>query len=161
MDVELTFEATCGKVTFGDTKEGGPLATRMRPEFRSDKKGDNGILVNSQRQRAAAAWGRKARWVDCSGMVDGKRYGYAMFDAPGNLRHPQTWHARTYGLCAINPFGLRAFTRDKKANGDWTIEAGQSATLRYRIYFHTGDIKAAAVDARWNDYADPPKASWK
>ena len=161
LDFDLTFEAKYGKVTFGDTKEGGPLATRMRPEFRADKKGDNGILVNSQGQQAGAAWGRKARWVDCSGMVEGNRYGFAMFDAPGNLRHPQTWHARTYGLCAINPFGLRAFPAGKKANGDWTIEAGQSATMRYRIYLHTGDAKAADVDARWNDYAQPPKAVWK
>ncbi len=161
LDIELTFEAKYGKVTFGDTKEGGPLATRMRPEFRSDKKGAEGIMVNSQGQQAKAAWGQKARWVDCSGMVGGKRYGFAMFDAPGNLRHPQTWHARTYGLCAINPFGLRAFPGGKKANGDWTIEAGQSATMRYRIYFHTGEAKDAGVDARWNDYAQPPKATWK
>ncbi len=162
MDIELMFEAKYGKVTFGDTKEGGPLATRMRPELRADKKGDNGILVNSQGQQADKAWGRKARWVDCSGMVEGKRYGFAMFDAPGNLRHPETWHARTYGLCAVNPFGLHDFPGGKGGpRGDWTIEAGKSATLRYRIYFHTGDSKQAGVDARWNDYAEGPKATWR
>ncbi len=161
MDIELTFKATCGKVTFGDTKEGGPLAMRTRPEFRSDKRGDKGVVINSQGNQGGAAWGKKARWVDCSGMVAGKRYGLAMFDAPGNLRHPQTWHARTYGLCAINPFGLHHFNKTKGHEGDWTIEAGQSATMRYRIYFHAGDAKAAGVEARWNDYAKPPKATWK
>jgi len=161
MDFELTFEAKYGKVTFGDTKEGGPLATRMRPEFQADKNGDKGILVNSQGQQADKAWGCKARWVDCSGMVEGKRYGYAMFDSAENLRHPETWHARTYGLLAVNPFGLHDFPGDKKTKGDWTIEAGKSATLRYRIYFHDGDAKESGVDARWNDYAQPPAVRWK
>ncbi len=162
LDVELTFEAKYGKATFGDTKEGGPLAIRMRTEFQADKKGDNGILVNSQGQQADKAWGQKARWVDCSGMVEGKRYGLAMFDAPDNLRHPETWHARTYGLLAVNPFALRDFPGGKGGpSGDWTIEVGKSATLRYRIYFHTGDAKQAGVDARWTDYAEPPAVRWK
>ena len=162
MDFELTFEAKYGKVTFGDTKEGGPLAVRMRTELRADKKGDNGILVNSQGRQGEAAWGQKANWVDCSGMVEGKRYGFAMFDSAENLRHPETWHARTYGLCAVNPFGLHEFPGGKGGpSGDWTIEAGKSATLQYRIYFQAGDAKQAGIDARWNDYAQPPKAVWK
>jgi hypothetical protein len=162
IDFELTFEAKYGKVTFGDTKEGGPLAVRMRTELQADSKGDNGILVNSQGQQAEKAWGQKAKWVDNSGMVEGKRYGFAMFDAPENLRHPETWHARTYGLCAVNPFALRDFPGGKGGpSGDWTIEAGKSATLRYRIYFHAGDAKQAGVDARWSDYAEPPAARWK
>jgi len=162
IDFELTFEAKYGKATFGDTKEGGPLAVRMRTELQADKKGDNGILVNSQGQQGEAAWGQKAKWVDNSGLVEGKRYGFAMLDAPENLRHPETWHARTYGLCAVNPFGLHDFPGGKGGpSGDWTIEAGKSATLRYRIYFHTGDAKEAGVEARWTDYAEPPKATWK
>jgi hypothetical protein len=162
MDFELTFEAKYGKVTFGDTKEGGPLAVRMRTELQADNKGDNGILVNSQGQQGEKAWGQKANWVDCSGLVGGKRLGLAMFDAPGNLRHPETWHARTYGLCAVNPFALRDFPGGKGGpSGDWTIEAGKSATLRYRIYFHAGDAKQAGVNARWTDYAEPPAARWK
>jgi len=161
LDVELTFEAKYGKVTFGDTKEGGPLAVRVRPEFQADKGGDKGVLVNSRGQEGQKAWGQKAKWVDCSGMVEGKRYGLAMFDAPDNLRHPETWHARTYGLLAVNPFALHDFPGDKKTRGDWTIEAGKSATLRYRFYFHPGHAEQAGVDARWTDYAQPPKATWK
>jgi hypothetical protein len=162
LDFELTFEAKYGKATFGDTKEGGPLAVRMRTELQADTKGDNGILVNSEGQEGEKAWGQKANWVDCSGLVGGKRLGLAMMDAPGNLRHPETWHARTYGLCSVNPFALRDFPGGKGGpSGDWTIEAGKSATLRYRIYFHAGDAKQAGVEAKWQDFADPPKATWK
>ena len=160
LDMDLTFRATAGKVVFGDTKEGGLCATRMRTELQADAKGSQGRLVNSEAQAADDAWGKKALWVDCSGLVDGKRIGYAIFDAPGNLRHPATWHARTYGLVTANPFGLNAF--DKNAEkGNFTLEAGKEMTQRYRLYFHAGDEKEARVAERFADFADPPKATWK
>ena len=160
LDLELTFRAAYGKVVFGDTKEGGLCATRMRPEFRADKRGANGRLVNSEGQAGDAAWGKPAKWVDCSGEVDGKRLGYAIFDTPGNPRYPTTWHARTYGLLTANPFGLKSFDR-KSPKGDFTIEADKECTFRYRIYFHAGDEKSADVAGRFADYAEPPAAAWK
>jgi hypothetical protein len=160
LDVELAFQAKYGPVVFADTKEGGLIATRMREEFQGDKKGASGRLVNSEGQAGEAAWGKKALWVDASGMVDGKRYGYAIFDGAENLRHPQTWHARTYGLLSVNPFGLSSFDK-KAAKGDWTLEDGKTQTFRYRIYFHPGDEKDAKVAQRCGDYTDPPKATWK
>jgi len=160
LDLELTFRAAYGKVVFGDTKEGGLCATRMRPEFRADKRGANGRLVNSEGLSGGAAWGKPAKWVDCSGEVDGKRLGFAIFDTPGNPRYPTTWHARTYGLLTANPFGLKSFDR-KSPKGDFTIEADKECTFRYRIYFHAGDEKSADVAGRFADYAEPPAAAWK
>ena len=161
LDLEVRFIAKYGQVEFGDTKEGGLCATRMRPEFRHDKKyGKDGKLVNDQGQLGGAAWGKKAAWVDASGTVDGKRLGFAIFDAPTNLRHPTTWHARTYRLLTANPFGLSYFTR-KKERGEYTLDAGKELVFRYRIYFHVGDEKAGQVAARYGDYATPPKAAWR
>ena len=157
LDLEIAFEAKYGAVKFGDTKEGGICATRMRPELRHDRKG---LLVNDSGQKGGAAWGKKATWTSASGEVDGKRCGFAIFDHPGNLRHPTTWHARTYGLLTANPFGLSYFTR-KKEQGDYTLEADKELVFRYRIYFHLGDEKAGQVAARYADYATPPKAEWK
>jgi len=161
LDLDLAFEATYGKVEFGDTKEGGLCAARMRPEFRADGKGGaKGRLVNSNAQIGKGAWGQKADWVDASGPVGGRTIGFAIFDHPGNLRHPTTWHARTYGLLTANPFGLSHFT-GKREKGDYTLEAGKTLRQRYRVYFHTGDEKEAKVDDRWADFAHPPKATWK
>ncbi len=161
LDMDLAFEAKYGEVEFGDTKEGGLCATRMRPEFRHDGKGGaKGRLVNDQGQTGGDAWGKKAAWVDANGPVDGKRLGYAIFDHPENLRHPTTWHARTYGLLTANPFGLSHFTRGKE-NGDYTLGEGKTLRQRYRIYFHRGDEKAANVAERWGDFGKPPRATWK
>ena len=159
LDLQITLKAAYGKVLLGDTKEGGLCSVRMRPEFRV-RGGDAGRLVNAQGDSGDAAWGKPAAWVDCSGLVGGRRLGMAIFDAPGNLRHPTTWHARTYGLLTANCFGLSHFTRGKQ-RGDCTLEAGEERTWRYRIYFHEGDEAAAKVAARFADYAHPPTATWK
>ena len=161
IDLEIVCEAKYGKVLFGDTKEGGMCAVRTRPEFRPDGKGNNGRVINSEGDSAKAAWGKKATWVDSSGEIDSKRLGLAIFDGPGNLRHPTTWHARTYGLITANPFGLSHFLRGQKKRGDFTLEAGKTQTWRYRVYFHAGDEKQARVADRYADYAAPPKATWK
>ena len=162
LDLEVKFIARYGAVKFGDTKEGGICAVRTRPEMRDDKKfGDkDGRLINANGETGGGAWGKKATWNDTSGTCDGKRVGIAIFGTPGNLRHPTTWHARTYGLLTANPFGLSHFTR-KKEQGDHTLPEGQELVFRYRIYFHPGDEKEGGVAARYADYASPPKASWK
>jgi hypothetical protein len=160
IDIEVAFQAKYGKVVFGDTKEGGICSTRMRSEFRADKDGAEGRLVLSTGQTGDPAWGKRADWCDMSGMVGGKRYGYAIFDTPGNLTFPTRWHARTYGLVSTNPLAVAAFEKGAPKN-EVTLEAGKEMTFRYRLYFHAGDEKAANVAARYADYADPPKATWK
>jgi hypothetical protein len=84
--------------------------------------------------------------------VDGKIVGIAIFDDPGNPRHPTTWHVRDYGLFAANPFGLHEFEKRPAHTGDFTIPAGQSATFRYRFYLHEGDEKEARVAEMYEDY---------
>jgi hypothetical protein len=159
LDLEVAYQAKYGQVVFGDTKEGGPCAARVRQEFVSEK-GGRGRLVNAQGLAGAALWGKKSEWVDCSGPVEGKTCGFAIFDTPGNLRYPTRWHSRPYGLHAPNSFGAAAFEKGAE-RGDYTLEAGKNLTLRWRLYFHAGDEKEGQVAARYADYAEPPKAEWK
>ena len=161
IDLEVVFQAKYGKVVFGDTKEGGLCSTRMRSELRGDKEGAEGRLVLSTGAAGeTAVWGKRADWCDASGMVGGKRYGYAIFDTPGNLTFPTRWHARGYGLVSTNPFAVAAFEKGAPKN-EVTLDEGKEMTFRYRLYFHPGDEKAAGVAARYADYADPPKVTWK
>jgi hypothetical protein len=71
----------------------------------------------------------------------GEDVGIAIFDHPKNLRHPTYWHARHYGLLAAHPFGLREFTHDRHQDGSYTIAAGGSLKLRYRVLIHHGDFE--------------------
>ena len=150
IDFTLSFTPTGDKVTFGDTKEAGLCAVRVKKSI-SDKP----TLTNSRGQSGEKAiWGKPAEWCDLSGPVDGKTYGVAVLDHPKNPRHPATWHAREYGLLAANIFGLHDFDpKVKKGTGDFTIESGKTVTFRYRVVIHTGDAKGAKLDEKFRAYA--------
>ena len=111
-------------------------------------------MVNSNgAEGEKGVWGKRANWVDYDGKVNGEELGVAIFDHPQNLRHPTYWHARGYGLFAANPFGIKEFTRDPHQDGSYTLPAGGSLVLRYRVLIHHGDYRQAKVAQAYQDYA--------
>ena len=162
LDFDITLKATVDDVLFGDTKE-GTMALRLCPSLsmNSSKSGVNtgastGHAFNSNGIRDHDIWGKHANWVCYYGPdPQGNSVGVAIFSHPTNLRSPTTWHARDYGLFAVNPFGLHDFEPEQPAGaGDYTIKKGGSLTLRYRFYFAKGQPKPEALDARFNDYSN-------
>ena len=150
--IDCTFTLIADKgvaVKLGDTKE-GTFAIRVV----------NGLtepglkMVNSEGKVGVdQIWGKRANWVDYSGEVDGESVGIAIFDNPANIKHPTYWHARDYGLFAVNPFGEHDFYHDPKRDGSVTIPRGHSLTLRYRVLIHHGDATEAQVAEAWRRYA--------
>lgn len=152
LDYEVTLLATHGRVVLGDTKE-GTMAIRMHPALRLRGKVAAGRAINSEGVQGRAVWGKRARWIDYWGPIGSRVLGVAILDHPSNLRHPTWWHARDYGLCAANPFGIHHFEDREKGAGDHEIPAGGSLTLRYRFVFHEGDAEQADVEAHWRAFA--------
>jgi hypothetical protein len=158
-DFDITLQAPSDRpVVFGDTKE-GTMAVRVAETMRLKHKNapGQGHIVLSTGAREEEAWGKRADWCDYYGPVQSgsaapETLGIAIFDHPGNPRHPTTWHVRDYGLFAANPFGLHDFEKKPKGAGDMTIAAGQSATFRYRFYIHRGDEKQARVAEHYQEY---------
>ncbi len=154
IDFEVTIKASHGAVTLGDTKE-GTLAIRLNEAMRltrRDKTRGSGRIVNSEGVQDGATWGKRAKWVDYSGTVDGRVVGVAIFDHPSNPQHPTWWHVRDYGLFAANPYGVHDFEKKPAGTGDVVIPEGQSLTYRYRLYFHAGDEKAGGVAERYAEF---------
>ncbi len=113
---------------------------------------DGQFLSLSRRGRS----GLEAQALDdraASGEIVGKRYGYAIFDHPSNLRHPVYWHSRTYGLLGTNPFAIQSFDRKAEEKGGYTLDEGKELTLRYRVLFHVGDEKEGKVAEFYAEYA--------
>ena len=111
-------------------------------------------MVNSEGKVGVdEIWGKRANWVDYSGEVDGESLGIAIFDNPANIKHPTYWHARDYGLFAVNPFGEHDFYHDPKRDGSVMIVKGESLTLRYRVLIHHGDAAEAQIAAAYTRYA--------
>lgn len=132
VDVEATFTASYGDVHFGNTKEAGPLGIRVNEEMRADRTGG---FVNAYGARnEAECWGRPASWCDYSGMIEGKKYGIAVFDNEDNERYPTTWHIRNYGLFAANNLYFK---------GGVDIPRHYALTYRYRICFYEDQTNTA------------------
>jgi hypothetical protein len=148
--------ASEGDVHFGDTKE-GTMAIRVRTPLQlKDSSGSNGAaghIRTSEGLTDAEAWGKRARWVDYFGEVEGAAVGVAIFDHPENLRHPARWHARDYGLFTANPFGVKHFTGNDSEPGGYTLPVGEDLTLRYRFVFHGGDVDVGVLDSQWKAWA--------
>jgi len=155
-DFEITLHASNGDVVFGDTKEGS-MAMRLNESMRLErkKKKAEGHIINSEGVQDGETWGKRAKWCDYYGPVNGKTVGVAIFDHPQNPRYPTWWHVRDYGLFAANPFGRHDFEKlsDKEA-GNLKLAAGKDLTFRYRFYLHEGDEKQAKVAERYAEYSN-------
>lgn len=151
IDFDIALIATEGEVKFGDTKE-GTFGVRVPTVMDVDSK-KGGKIVNSEGLVDGATWGKPAAWVDYHGPIDEEVVGVAILNHPQSFRYPTTWHVRTYGLFAANPFGLHDFTGDKAQDGSYTLPAGEKLTFRYRVILHEGDEKAAGIAEQFSKYA--------
>ena len=149
IDFTIKIMATQEPVTFGDIKD-GLFSTRIAGTMKVDS---GGTLVNNLGQKNAAAWGMPAEWIDNFGPLGGETVGLAMFSHPSNFRHPTRWHVRNYGLLCANPFGDTQFPKADIKQSSYTIAAGESLTLRYRVYLHRGDTQAGKVAEAYEAFA--------
>lgn len=149
IDFDITLTAP-EKVVFGDTKEGA-FAIRLADAL--TEKSGSGKMVNAEgKQGMAAIWGKRSSWADYSGVIDGEKLGIAIFDHPSNPGYPVHWHARDYGLFAVNPWGQHAF--DPAAPEAHTaLPAKGSLRFRWRVVIHAGDTATAHVAELYQEFA--------
>ncbi len=150
IDFATTLKAPHGDVVFRDDKE-GLLAFRIRPEIEGRRAG---VLTNARGEQGERnVYGTPAPWMDYSGPIEGHGHrGIAVFDHPGNFRNGY-WHVRDYGLAAINPFGRRQ-VGGRDEDGSYTLAEGESLTLRYRVYVHSGDVEEADVAGQYARFVE-------
>ena len=153
LDFEITIKATAGPVIFGDTKE-GMFGVRVASSMDVDRK-LGGRITNAEGLNDARAWGKASPWVDYTGPVQGKTVGITIMNHPRSFRYPTTWHVRTYGLFAANPFGWHDFGLGK--TGEYTLEAGHELWFGYRVILHEGKTDPSRIAEAFEDYKDPPR----
>lgn len=92
------------------------------------------ILNSENAAEVAAAHGRRARWCDYSGKLDGgadKKGGITLLDHPDNERHPSPFYVFDRGELQ---FLQAAFLFDSP----YVMRPGQILHLRYGAYVHEG-----------------------
>ena len=156
IDIAIDLVATHGAIELADMKDAG-LSIRVPESIRVDSK-LGGEIVNSEGDRNAGAWAKRANWVDYHGPIDGKTYGVAFLSHPSTFRHPSPWHVRTYGLFTANPFGLKSLGLQKESAAI-SLKPGDRIALRYRLLFHRGDEQQADIASVYKVYADSTPAA--
>lgn len=119
--------------------------------------GATGVYRTSEGKVGDTAWGTRGKWCELSGTTpDGKPETIAVLDHTGNPNYPTYWHARDYGLFAVNPLGVHGF--DPKAPPlNFTLDKGKSATFHYMILFISGVVSPEALNHQSELFDAEPK----
>jgi hypothetical protein len=161
------------RVVFNDNKEGmiGIRVARQleqpadKPEVFTDASGkatavpklDNagvtGRYLSSEGHAGEDVWGTRGRWTMLTGRIGQEYVTVAILDHPGNPGYPTYWHARGYGLFAANPLGQKVFSGGKQSL-NFTLEARQSATFRYRILILSAAATPDDLESEYRRFID-------
>jgi hypothetical protein len=158
-------------VSFKDNKE-GMIAIRVtralehptdKPVVLSDAHGKStevpvmnnegvtGQYLTSEGVKGMDAWGKRAKWVALSGIVEGENVSLVILDHPENVGHPTYWHARGYGLFAANPLGQKVFSNGKEVL-DFGLKKGESVTFRFQIVVISGETTAEKIEQLYQKF---------
>jgi hypothetical protein len=123
------------------------FAVRVAPDVAA---AGGGQLVNAEGARGErGTFGKKSGWCDFSGprigWPGGTVEGIALMDHPANPWAPTPWFTRDYGFMSPTPFNF--------IDRDWSLAAGKSITLRYRVVLHAGDAREADVEALFREWS--------
>lgn len=116
-----------------------------------------GDYKNSESVIGQDVWGKKANWVCLDGKINGKDISVAIFDHPGNIDHPSYWHARGYGLFAVNPLGKEVFSNGKDSI-NLSLKKGEQVVFKYRIVIREGSkLTPAELNQYLNSFSKTAK----
>lgn len=158
IDRSSTLTAADIPVVFKDVKDGMfairvarelELPSKESSSFVDDKgnitkvspSGSNvtGMYYSSTGLKGDSVWSSKGPWAILTGKKQGKDITIGIIDHPSNVGYPAYWHARGYGLFAINPLGRKVFSNGKEEL-NFSLAPGQSTTFRYRTVIHSGTV---------------------
>lgn len=174
IDRITTLTAKDTTVVFKDVKDGF-LAIRVARELEMPSQQED-IFVDAQGNKTTVAkvnnegvtgryhgstglqgdsvWSSQGPWVMLKGVKDGKTITIAMIDHPANLGYPTYWHARGYGLFALNPLGRSVFSNGKDVL-NFSLKPGAAVTFRYRVVLASGqEITPAQMNALADNFGE-------
>jgi hypothetical protein len=171
IDRITTLTAQEDTVHFEDSKE-GMIAVRLRRELEhpddgsltviteqgvpSDEpvttnEGVTGQYLSSEGVTGTDAWGKRAKWVRLSGVVENDSVAVAIIDHPEKVGDPTCWHARGYGLFSANPLGQAVFSEGAEEM-NLSLARGESTTFRYRIVIHSDNLSPGQLDKLHDEF---------
>jgi hypothetical protein len=109
-----------------------------------------GRFINAQDQTGVENTNdKRAKWCAYTASADGKVVTVAMFDHPGNVRHPATWFTME------KPFAYISATLALHKE-PLRITAAEPLMLRYGVALWDGDVRTEQIEkaySRWVDWS--------
>jgi hypothetical protein len=171
IDYSVTLNAT-EDASFRDVKD-GMFAFRLarelelkydKPETLTDENGVamqektvsngrvSGSYTNKEGARDDAVWGKSSVWCAMTGTINGEAVTVAIMDHPSNFGYPGYWHARGYGLFALNSVARQAYVKDSEPL-NLRVLKGQSVTFRYRVAIGSKKLSAEQLNTLASEFA--------
>ena len=150
---------------FNDTKE-GMFAIRVSRELElpsdepvtlTDDHGDHvtveadnsglvsGDYLSSEGITGIDVWGTRARWMKLFGNYMDEKVALVIIDHKNNPGYPVYWHARGYGLFAVNALGQEVFSEGKEVM-NLSLKKGESTQFAYRMLVCSGAITGDEIE---------------
>jgi hypothetical protein len=118
-----------------------------------NNEGVTGRYYGSSGLQGDSVWSSQGPWVYLQGRKEGRTITIGMFDHPQNVGYPAYWHARGYGLFALNPLGRAIFSNGKETL-NFTLQPHTAVTFRYRVVVASNQkMNAAEMNALANDFS--------
>ena len=115
--------------------------------------GATGVYRTSAGITGDAVWSTRGNWCILTGNTPAnKTETIAILSHPDNPGGEPYWHARGYGLFAVNPLGAHIFD-PKAAPFNFTITQGASVTFRYRVLILSAPATVDAMNAAEKAFA--------
>lgn len=169
IDRTTQLTATDTTVIFNDVKD-GMFAIRVARELEMpskekssfvDDKGNvttvaasgedvTGMYYASNGLQGDSVWSSKGKWAMLTGKKDGRDITIGIMDHPANIGYPAYWHARGYGLFAINPLGRKIFSKGAEEL-NLSLAPKQSVVFRYRVLIASGSKLSAGEMNKLSD----------
>jgi hypothetical protein len=111
-----------------------------------------GVYLTSEGVIGDAAWGTRGRWCTLTGHTGSHTVAIAILDHPANPGFPTTWHARGYGLFAVNPLGPSIFNPKQPAL-NLTLDKDRTASFRYRVILFSHAVTAEEMNREADVFA--------
>ncbi len=121
-----------------------------------DNTGVSGDYVSSEGINGEAVWSTRAKWMNLTGTMDNHAINIAILDHPSNVSYPSYWHARGYGLFAVNPLGVKVFSNGK-SELNYTLKKGEKLTFRYRTIIADKSLSKDVLDKMQEDFSKEVK----
>ena len=99
--------------------------------------GFTALYENSNGVQGDSVWSSQGSWVILRGVIYNRNVSVAILDHPDNPGYTAYWHARGYGLFAVNPLGRKVFSGGRDSM-NLVLQPGDSIKFQYRLLVVAG-----------------------